>query len=51
MLATVFDPLRLLTTYAMGSSVDWDEPINENLSHRAARWFQELPAMVNIRIS
>ena len=60
-LATLFDPRGLLTTYTMGSkillqemwasSVDWDQPINENLSFKAARWFQELPAVVNILIS
>ena len=42
---------KVLLQEMWASSVDWDEPIKENLSLRAARWFQELPVVVNIRIS
>ena len=59
-IATLFDPLGLLSPYTVrakvllqemwASGVDWDEPVNENLSMKASRWFKELSALVNIQI-
>ena len=42
---------KILLQEMWASSVDWDQPIDDNLSLKAARWFQELPAVVNILIS
>ena len=59
-IAILFDPLGLLSPYTVrakvllqemwASGVDWDEPVNENLSMKASRWFKELSALVNIQI-
>lgn len=30
--------------------MSWDEPVNKDLSIKASRWFEELPALKNIQI-
>ena len=59
-MATLFDPLGLLSPYTVhakvllqeiwASGVSSDEPVNKELSSKASRWFEELPALKNIQI-
>ena len=59
-IATLFDPLGLLTPYTIrakvllqemwASGVDWDKPVGEDLSKKAARWFDELSALASLKI-
>ena len=34
----------------MASGVSWDELVNKDLSSKASRWFEELPALKNVQI-
>ncbi|XP_068760347.1 uncharacterized protein [Montipora capricornis] len=59
-IATLFDPLGLLSPYTMrakvllqemwASGVDWDEPISTILSLRASQWFDELAVLPSLHI-
>ena len=59
-MATLFDPLGFLSPYTVrakillqeiwASDVSSDEPVNKELSSKASRWFEELPALKNIQI-
>ena len=59
-IATLFDPLGLLSLYTMcakvllqemwASGVDWDETINTNLSLRATQWFDELAVLPSLHV-
>ena len=59
-IATLFDPLGLLTPYTVrakillqemwASGVDWDEPVGKNLSQKATQWFNKLSALCNLKI-
>ena len=59
-MATLFDPLGLLSPYTVrakvllqeiwASGVSSEEPVNKELSSKASRWFEELPALKSIQI-
>ena len=59
-IATLFDPLGLLTPYTIRAKVllqemwacgvDWDEPVGEDLSKKATQWFDELSALASLKI-
>ncbi|PFX12674.1 hypothetical protein AWC38_SpisGene23328 [Stylophora pistillata] len=59
-IATLFDPLGLLTPYTVrakillqemwASGVDWDEPVGENLSQQAIQWFNKMPALYSLKV-
>ena len=34
----------------MGSCMDWDYPVGENLSKKATQWFDELSALAHLKI-
>ncbi|XP_068728858.1 uncharacterized protein [Montipora capricornis] len=58
--AALFNPLGFLSPYTVrakvvlqeiwASGVVWDEPVSVNLSLKASRWFEEICALVKIRI-
>ena len=59
-IATLFDPLGLLTPYTIrakvllqeiwASGVDCDAPVGEDLSKKATQWFDELSALASLKI-
>lgn len=59
-IATLFDPLGLLTPYTIpakvllqemwASGVECDEQVGEDLSQKATQWFDELSALASLKI-
>ena len=60
-IATLFDPLGMLSTFVIRAkvlmqeiwvcSLDWDDPLPEELLAKMMSWFGKLPMLSKIRVS